>query len=131
MKRQKIKIKDGKIKIGTDKLRSTFRSLSDGEYAVEISKWKNDRSLRQNRYYWKIITIIGSDLGYRKNEMHEVFLNNFSPIKTVRNLDGKPIQTPVRTSEMDVEQMKEYLDTIIQFAAEQNINLPNPEYYGK
>lgn len=127
MIRRKIKVQDSRITIGADDLSNDFRNLKDGYYSVEITKWKDDRTLRQNRFYWKIITIIGNELGYRKNEMHEVFLNHFSPVKTIKSLEGKPIQTPVRTSEMTVDQMREYLDTIIQFAAEQSIKLPQPE----
>jgi len=127
MNRQKIKVDDGNITIGYEQLGSMFRKLEDGTYAVTVSDWKDDRSLRQNRYYWKCITIIGNDLGYHKNEMHETFLDAFSPIKTIRNLQGKPIQKPVRTSEMSVEQMTAYIEQIIQFASEQNIKLPNPE----
>jgi len=128
MDRQKIKIKDSKIIIGSPELRNVIRGLSDGEYAVQISKWKDDRSLRQNALYWKWLSIIGNDLGYHKNELHETFLDKFAPIKTIRNLEGKPVQKPTRSSEMSVEQMSDYMSQIDQLAATQlNMNLPRPE----
>jgi len=128
MKRQKIKIKDGKVTIGSEQLKGAIRNLSNGEYAVEISEWKDDRSLRQNALYWKWLGIIGNEIGYHKNEMHEIFLEKFAPIKTMRNLEGKPVQKPTRTSEMKVEQMSDYMTAIDRFAAQElNINLPRPE----
>lgn len=50
----------------------------------------------------------------------------FSPTITRRQLDGKPKQDKLRTSEMTVAQMTEHIEQVIQFASEQNIQLPNP-----
>lgn len=127
MKRRKIKIQNSRITIGSDELKDVIRSLQDGEYAVEISEWKDKRRLRANNLYWKWLTVIGSDLGYHKNELHETFLDMFAPIKTIRDLNGKPVQKPVRTSEMTIEQMNAYMNEIDQKAAELGIILPQPE----
>ena len=101
------------------------RNCKDGDYALSIEKWS--RTIEQNKLYWKWLGIIGDELGYHKNEIHEVFLDMFSQIKTIRNLEGKPIQKRVRSSEMNVKQMSEYMDQIQQFASENSIILPQPD----
>ena len=125
MHRIKVKIKDGRIVTGRHEAQDLIASKPDGDYALSVVKW--DRTLEQNALYWKWLEIIGNDLGYRKEELHEVMLDEFAPIKTVRNLEGKPVQKRVRSSEMNVTQMREYMEAIDQFAAEHNIILPRPE----
>lgn len=127
MKRIKTKIEDGKIKLGKFELKDAVRNLSDGYYAIVIKEWKSKRSLDQNALYWKWITIIGEELGYYKNEMHETFLDAYAPVQTIRDLEGKPKQKSVRSSQMTVKQMSDYMMQIEQFAAENNIAIPHPE----
>ena len=123
--RTRITISDGDIISGRHGVRDMVRNCKDGDYALSITKW--DRTLEQNRLYWKWLGVIGDELGYHKNEIHEVFLDMFSQIKTIRNLEGKPIQKRVRSSEMNVKQMSEYMDQIQQFASENSIILPQPD----
>lgn len=125
MNQCKVKITDGKIAIGRENVRDLVRSKKDGYYSIQVKKW--DRSLQQNAYYWMCLGIIGNDLGYHKNEIHEEMIRMFSPIVTYRRLDGKPVQKRQRTSDMSVDEMTEHIEQVIQFAAEQNISLPNPE----
>lgn len=128
MKRIKITTKEGKIIDGRDRLGYAIRHLADGEHAVQFSGWKEDRSLRQNALYWKWLSIIGNELGYHKDELHEEFLERFSYPITYRTLDGKPKQRLLRSSAMNVEQMSAYMDRIFQFCLQElNINLPIPE----
>jgi len=128
MKRHKIKVKEGKTVIGGDSIRHSIKHLSDGEYAVEITKWKDDRSIRQNNLYWKWVTMIANEAGYEKKEMHEALLDEFSPIITTRDIHGKPQQKPLRSSAMNVEQMSDYMSAVDRFATQfYNMNLPRPE----
>lgn len=127
MRTFKVHIQDGSITDGKKTLRAYIQSLKDGDYAVKIEEWKDKRSLRQNALYWRWLEVIGNELGYYKDELHEVFIDQFSDVWTVRGLDGKPKQKRVRTSQMNVKQMARYMDRIEQFAAEQDIQLPQPE----
>lgn len=124
----KIVVEDGQLVEGKRALGRLVKS-QDGVFMIEKSPYKKDRTLRQNNWYWKVLTFIGEELGYHPKELHEVFLDEFAPIWTTRNLKGKPVQKPVRSSAMDVEQFGQYLDSIIQFAAEHSIIIPDPEDY--
>ena len=121
----KIKVKDGDIVIGRADVRDKVRKLKDGYYSLTIKEWS--RTLAQNSYYWVCLEIIGNELGYEKNELHEVFLDMFAPVMTFRDINGKPKQRKMRSSEMSTKEMSEYMNQIDQFAAEQSIILPQPE----
>lgn len=127
MNRCKIKIHEGKVVIGKENVRDLVRSKKDGYYNLKIEKWEDSRSLQQNRLYWQWLTIIGEELGYTKSEMHEVMLDQFAPKLTFRGLDGKPKQRKIRTSEMTIKQMHEYMDTLDRWSAEMSIILPQPD----
>lgn len=119
--RFKVRIENGKV-IGGGAMKSYLPTLKDGDYAFEIKRWT--RTLEQNSLYWKWLEIIGEDLGYFKNEMHEVFLDMFAPTLTFADLDNRPKQRKVRSSEMTVKQMNEYMNQIEVFASEHGILLP-------
>jgi len=126
LKRIKAKIEQGHLVIGRERLRKEIRSL-DGIYEIKITKWKDDRSIRQNNLYWQWVGIIANELGYHKRELHEALLEKFAPIVTIRDIDGKPRQKILRTSMMNTKQMYEYMnDTNIFTTQELNINLPQP-----
>jgi hypothetical protein len=105
-------------------LREYLTSLPDGDYTIEVYKIKSSRSLEQNALYWKWIKVISEDLGYYPEELHEAFIEQFAPVYTARDLNGKPKQKRTRTSNMSVEQMGKYLDRISHFCAEHSIRLP-------
>jgi hypothetical protein len=73
------------------------------------------------------LTIIGDELGYTSQELHEIMLDMFAPIMTYRDLNNKPKQRKIRSSEMSTKEMSEYMNHIDRFAAEQSIILPQPE----
>lgn len=115
---------DGAI-VGAETIRSYIASLKDGEYQISIRRAK--RSTQQNNLYWSWLTVIGDDLGYRPNELHEVFIIRFaSPVSFV-DFEGKEQTRPQRTSEMSVDEMMNYMGAIQQFADEAGIILPTPE----
>ena len=99
----------------------------DGKYELEIKEYKSNRSIEQNNLYWQWISIIGNDLGYHKNEMHEALLEHFSIPYTFKGIDGKVKQKQLRSSMMSVEQMSDYMNQVQQFANEQGIMLPSPQ----
>ena len=119
--RFRVRIENGKM-IGGGAIKSYLPTLKDGEYSLEIKTWT--RTLEQNNLYWKWLTIIGNDLGYFKNEMHEIFIDMYAPVLTFADLRNKPRQRKVRTSEMTRKQMSEYMNQIEIFASEQGIVLP-------
>ena len=93
---------------------------------ISIKPYKKNRSLEQNALMWKLYGILGSELGYTPDEMHEALMRiNLMP-NIVDTIDG-PVEV-YSTKKLKVKPMAEYLDSIYRFAAEHGIKLPMPDY---
>lgn len=128
MNRVRIYISQGKITKGRRSVEELFLSMEGWKY-LEIKD--RSRTLDQNAYYWKIVSILAEYHGYTTQEMHEALLDAYSWTVTYKNFEGKPKQRKFRTSEMGVKQMSRYMETVIQHAAEEGVKIPDPwDYYG-
>ncbi len=102
-----------------------IKNLKDGKYLVEIKKRYKKRTKAQNRWYWEVIKIIGNELGYEKNELHEAFKAKFLDIK----MDDRGLMFTTSTTGLTTKQMNEYWEAIARWAAQQGIHIPNPNTY--
>lgn len=104
---------------------------TDGSITVEFKKTKKGRSVAQNALYWKWITTFGRELGYSKDEMHEVLTEKLLPTREITDLDGNELTVRTSTKSLKVEEFGNYLNDIDRLAAQQGILLPHPEdlYY--
>ena len=99
------------------------------QWDVEIKQHKKQRTLRANNLYWQWLTIIGRELGYTKDEMHDVFREAFLPW-TEEVVCGVRKKTLAHTSAPDFStaMMSEYMSQIDMLAARDlGILLPRPE----
>jgi len=94
-------------------------------YKVYFSDQKPSRSAAQNRYLWGVVyKTIADDTGYEPEEVHEVMKAKFS-LKTSFDFAGEVIESTKSTTLMDTGEMSIYIDSIIKWAAEHYINIPN------
>lgn len=113
-------------------IKQKIDEIEEGDkYCVEIKAYVKSRTKAQNRLYWKWMTIIGNELGYKKNEMHTVYANMYlEPV--VVEYKGKRYETTRSTTSLNVREFIEYLNIIEQHAAtEHGIRVPHPQdsYY--
>lgn len=100
----------------------------DLPWAVVIRPYKKDRSLAQNRLYWDWLTLIGTETGYDKDDLHEALAEKFLPPVPVRAVLGEIIHRRRSTTTLSVAEFTAYLVTIERFAASDlGIQLPRPE----
>lgn len=94
------------------------------EVELVLRKKKSQRSLNQNAYYWKIIVeVIGQELGYDKDEVHQALKNKFAS----RYDEQTGLTIVESTAKMDTVRFIKYTDDIKRWAAEfLNIYLPDP-----
>ena len=94
-----------------------------GKVKVTITKFCKPRTLRQNRYYWAVMTFIGNELGYEREEMHATF-------KSLFNWEMKGNLRVVRsTTDLTTLEFTSYFDRIVRECADLDIQIPTPEYY--
>jgi len=106
------KIKDGKMTLlNRDEFDKVISTLS-GEYYIEL-KETGVRSAQQNNYYWKIVGILGEELGYTEQEMHSTIKNHF-------NIDS--------TKTLSTKEFSVFIERLIRWSAvEMNIVIPDPK----
>lgn len=107
----------------------------DGKTEVVFREHKSQRSLNQNALLWKWYTIIGNEIGYDAEDLHEMMKAKIFGTKKLKTktLDGKPVTLTVpngTTTKLDTKQMSEFIEAVEMLAGELGIVLPSPAYYG-
>jgi len=105
-------------------------SLEGKEISLVLQEWKNDRSDRQNRYYFGVpIKLISEHTGYSDDEVHELLKSLFLKRQVeIKVKDGMERHTIVgSTSSLNTSQFEEYLAKVRQWASEElNVYVPDP-----
>jgi len=144
-----------KIVTEADRLRAVnaVRAAAAGT-VVTLEKQKLTRSAAQNRLYWMWIGIIAQELGYSKDEMHEIYKERLLWPILIRDSDEfaelnsriravfeagmkleaaelrKHVIGMLTTTKLTVQQFTEYLREIEADALRMGIPLPHPDLYG-
>ena len=128
------KISGGKLNgYASEAIRKFIESNEGKNIEVVIKRKRAKRSDRQNRYYWGVVIPIVHgefrNLGHNLNpeEVH-FFLKQKFNYKMVCSPDGELIgEVPKSTAELNKHEFMEYIDKVIQWAAEiLNITIPQP-----
>lgn len=102
-------------------------NLDSKVWQVEIKPYRKNRSKAQNRLYWKWLTLIGSELGYQRDEMHAIMADMFLEPITVQAM-GKTICVAPSTTKLNTKEFTQYLEQIEIFASSEfGITLPRPD----
>jgi len=117
-----------------EKIRIILREEDHREYAINrlrnaklgmeviIQPHKTNRSLDQNALYWKWVSVMGADLGYTKDEMHESLMREHLPPRVVETMNG-PVET-YTTTKLSVKEMSDYMEQVSITAGKMGIVLP-------
>lgn len=110
-----------------NKLFSILKQLKGG-YAIQIKKHRENRSLAFNRYYWSVvIPYIAMEIGYTKEEMHDVLRRMFLSYEKKNDITQSVEVFLLSTSKLDNVEFNEYVEKVRAFALEQlNIYVPLP-----
>jgi len=105
---------------GFDGYISQFEGL---RVELTIDRIRNNRSNKQNAYYWGVvIKYLSENLGYTPEEAHEAMKLLFLK----KHTDGKP-DTLTSTTELDTKAFMDYVEQIQVFAStELGIVIPDP-----
>lgn len=99
-----------------------IRTFNNHRVEVIIRKPKTSRSTLQNSYYFGVVVeILAKELGYDKDEIHEILKYKFLQ----SNAMGMPYVKS--TTKLSTGEFEDYLEKIRRWAAEfLNINIPLP-----
>lgn len=125
----------------------------DEPQELVLNTYVPDHSGAQQRFYRVICRELGDALGYAPDEMAEEFKRKFlvpilwadvtktrfrklgEEIRLIRELYShehaerlaKLVTAQLSTTELNMTQMSEYIDSCLQFAAEHGVNIETPE----
>lgn len=90
------------------------------EFDVIIRRRKKKRSDSQNRYYWGVVLrYIRDYTGHDEDELHYIFRQMY-----LGDYDDKGLRFARSSTELSKSEFCEYVDRIIQWAAEHNVVIP-------
>ena len=84
-------------------------------WEVEVKPFAFNRSVEQNKRYWKLISELGDYLGYDEGEMHELCKYKFLSYK--QDMLGDEMVVVPSSSKLTIKEFVEYLSEVERFAS--------------
>ena len=98
--------------------------LEGKDIIFTILENKDYRTNSQNKLWWRYMDILSTDLGYSKDEMHDICKLKF--LKRERFEDGIKEEYLKSTAQLTKKEFNKLVDEVIIWAAQTfGINLPN------
>ena len=98
--------------------------LEGKDIIFTILENKDYRTNSQNKLWWKYMQILSADLGFTKDEMHDLCKIKF--LKRERFEDGIKVEYLKSTAQLTKKEFNKLVDEVIIWAAQTfSINLPN------
>lgn len=101
--------------------RDYLSTLEGDKVTVEVKKYRNSRSLEQNRYYWQIVSKISDHTGYTKDETHALLGSKFLKDHVdIQEGEGMKRYTVVKSSSsLKSDEMAKYIEEVKMWAAQE------------
>ncbi len=111
----------------TKKFELEARCFDGKDIVILIKKKKKTRSLEQNRWMWACTTILSNELGYDKEEMHEIIKYKFLTKEKVNETTGEVLKYVGSTASLTTFEFTQFMEALVRWAAETfSIILPYP-----
>ncbi len=121
------KIERGKLFIADREQFDRYIESLVGVVEIIVKPWKQKRTDEQNKYLWGVVYKCLSDWnGNSTEEWHEICKQMFLPPHQVM-FERKFYTMRLTTTTKSTKEFAEYVDKIIQFAAEHGVVIPPPE----
>tara|TARA_R110002020_G_scaffold1629_7_gene7365 strand:+ start:1572 stop:1949 length:378 start_codon:yes stop_codon:yes gene_type:complete len=119
------KIKNLKIDfLDEERFVEDLLKLEGKDVIFTLKENKDYRTNSQNKLWWKYMQIMGADLGYSKDEMHDICKLKF--LKRERYEDGIKVEYLKSTAQLTKKEFTKLVDEVIIWAAQTfSISLPN------
>lgn len=120
---------EGKLqKNVSEKIALELKEFSGKRVEITIEKLRSTRSSRQNRLWWLYMTILSKEIGYTKDEMHEICKFKFLKREKVDEKTGEVFEYIGKSSKLTKSEFADMTTDLIRWASETfNIILPLPD----
>lgn len=119
---------EGKLqKNVSEKIALELKEFSGKRVEITIEKLKSTRSSRQNRLWWLYMTILSKEIGYTKDEMHEICKFKFLKREKIDEKTGEVFEYIGKSSKLTKSEFADMTTDLIRWASENfDIILPLP-----
>ena len=83
-------------------------------WEINVKEYDHQRSIQQNRKYWKLVGELGSYLGYSTEEIHQMMKYKYLSYK--EELLGDEVTVVPSTSNLSIKEFVNYLSRVEIFA---------------
>lgn len=108
------------------KIAEELKQFEGKRIQIRIEKLKSKRSIQQNRYWWLAMTILGNELGYSKEETHELMKFKFLKRERVIEKTGEILEYIESTTTLSKPDFADMVTDMVRWAASMNIIIPLP-----
>lgn len=121
-------VTDGRLKIRDKAGFEKYILQYEGkDVTIEVRRKKAKRSVEQNRLWWVYMNILSDEIGYTKNEIHEICKYKFLQREKVDEKSGEIFKYVGSTTELNKSEFSDLVSELQQWSAETfNIVLPSP-----
>jgi len=121
-------IKDGKMQRNTAlQIANDVKNFEGKRVHITLEKLKSKRSTQQNRLYWLYVTILANEIGYDKNEMHELIKFKFLKREKVFEKTGELFEYLESTAKLSKSDFADFIFNFQKWSAETfDVILPDP-----
>ena len=120
-------VKNGHLsKSVRNKIASEILQFEGKRIQIRIEKLKSKRSIQQNRYWWLAMTILGNELGYSKEETHELMKFKFLKRERVIEKTGEILEYIESTTTLSKSDFADMVTDMVRWAASMGIVIPLP-----
>jgi hypothetical protein len=118
----------GKLRLeGRVVFEQALARFPDGPVTLKISVGKRQRSLSQNRYWWKVVVpLFMEHCGYDKQPMHDALALHLIPHEVIDIKTGELHIVPGHTSQLNVAEFNDLIERAQRLGAEMGIYIPDP-----
>lgn len=122
-------VKSGNLQKNTRELIAKELPHFEGKRVeITIEVVKSTRSIKQNRLWWLYIKIIADEIGYDKNELHEMAKFKFLKKEAVIESTGEVMPYIGSTAKLNKSDFAELVNNLQRWSAETfGIVLPDPQ----
>ena len=122
-------VKDGKLQSNVRaQIASELGHFNDKRVEISIKRLSAKRSDRQNRLWWLYMTILAKEIGYTKDEMHDICKWQFLKREKVNEKTGSLFYYTLSTTQLNKLEFADMVTELQHWSLlEFDIKLPLPE----
>lgn len=121
-------VKEGKLQNNVRvQIANELKEFEGKRIEIKIQKLKSVRSHQQNKLWWVYMTILSNEIGYTKDEIHEICKMKFLKKSKVIEKTGEIMEYLGSTAELNKTDFADMVSELIRWSAESlDIILPLP-----